>query len=406
VFEFRVIAEDEGTGARAGELVTPHGVIETPIFMPVGTQATVKTLSPAELEDVGAQIVLANAYHLSLRPGADVVRRSGGIHAFMGWDRPVLTDSGGFQIFSLSSLTKVTDDGLEYRSHLDGSRHFMSPEENVVLQRDIGADIIMALDECVAYPAPREAAERSHRLTLAWARRCRDAWLADRGNQALFGIVQGATYPDLRTESARTLVDLDFPGYAIGGLAVGEPKGSMREMIDVVVGELPPGKPRYFMGQGFPEDIIDSVAQGVDMFDCVMPTRNARKGTVFTSRGRLVVKNAEYANDLRPLDPDCDCYACGRFTRAYLRHLFQAEEALGPRLASIHSLTFYLSMMKQMRQAIIDGGFREWREGFLAVYSGGPDETGRTDDPGGGVRGAGGERDTNRMNDGGDDGTR
>jgi len=375
VFGFRVIAEDGRTGARAGELVTPHGVIETPIFMPVGTQATVKTLSPSDLDDVGAQIILANAYHLSLRPGADIIRESGGIRAFMGWDRPVLTDSGGFQIFSLSSLTKVTEDGLAYRSHLDGSSHFMSPEDNVALQRDIGADIIMALDECVAYPATREAAGRSHELTIEWARRCRDAWLGDPAGQALFGIVQGATYADLRRESARALVGLGFPGYAIGGLAVGEPKGAMREMIDVVVSELPRKKPRYFMGQGFPEDIIGSVAQGIDMFDCVMPTRNARKGTVFTSRGKLVVKNAEYAADQRPLDPDCDCYACSRFSRAYLRHLFQAEEALAGRLASIHSLTFYLSMMRQMRQAIIDGGFSEWREGFLEVYAGGTHDT-------------------------------
>ena len=368
MFEFRVVAEDSETGARAGELTTPHGVVETPVFMPVGTQATVKTLAPAELEDVGAQIVLANAYHLYLRPGTDIIKRAGGLHRFMGWDGATLTDSGGFQIWSIARLNRVTDDGLEFQSHLDGSRHFMTPEQNVEIQRDIGADIIMALDECVAYPADRSYAERSSNLTLQWARRALDTWAADPGDQALFGIVQGATYADLRRSSAEELAAMDLPGYAIGGLAVGEPKDAMREMVDAVVGALPPGKPRYFMGQGFPEDIIGSVAQGVDMFDCVMPTRNARKGSVFTSTGRVVVKNAAYADDFGPLDPACSCYTCARFSRSYLRHLFQSEEMLAGRLASLHSLTFYLSMMRDMRAAIVEGRFGAWRAAFLSKY--------------------------------------
>ncbi len=371
MFEFRVIAEDTETNARAGELVTPHGVIETPIFMPVGTQATVKTLAPSDLHAIGAEIILSNAYHLYLRPGAAVVRAVGGLHRFMGWDRAILTDSGGYQIFSLSRLNRVTDDGLEFQSHLDGSRHFMTPEDNVALQRDLGADIIMALDECVAYPSEREYARRSHELTVRWAGRAHEAWRSDPGEQALFGIVQGATYADLRRGSARAISDMGFPGYAIGGLAVGEPASVMREMVDVVVDELPADRPRYFMGQGFPEDIIGSVAQGVDMFDCVMPTRNARKGSVFTSEGRLVVKNAAYATDDRPLDPACSCYACADFSRAYIRHLFQAEELLAGRLASLHSLTFYLSMTREMRASIVEGRFPRWRRAFLERYESG-----------------------------------
>ena len=366
MFEFRIIAEDAETGARAGELTTPHGVIETPVFMPVGTQATVKTLAPEDLRTMGARIILANAYHLYLRPGADLLREAGGIHRFMAWDGAVLTDSGGFQIFSLARLNRVTDEGFEFQSHLDGSRHFMTPEENVELQRAIGADIMMALDEYVAYPAERAYVERSHELTLAWAERARRAWLEAPGEQALFGIVQGATYEDLRRESARRLAEMEFPGYAIGGLAVGEPVGVMREMVAACVEELPPERPRYFMGQGFPEDIVGSVAQGIDMFDCVMPTRNARKGMLFTSEGRLVVKNASCARDLRPPDALCDCPTCRTHTRAYLRHLFQAEEALAGRLATVHNLTFYLTMMRSMRAAIIEGRFAEWRNAFLA----------------------------------------
>jgi queuine tRNA-ribosyltransferase len=382
MFEFRVIAEDRETKARAGELVTPHGVVETPVFMPVGTQATVKTLTPADLRDLGASIVLSNAYHLYLRPGRETVRRAGGLHRFMGWDRAILTDSGGFQIFSIARLNRVTDDGLEFQSHIDGSRHFMTPEENVAVQRDIGADIMMALDECVAYPAERRYAERSHRLTIAWAARAKAAWedgptgpgprdgggRAPGGGQALFGIVQGATYADLRRDSARALADMGLPGYAVGGLAVGEPKSVMREMVSVVVPELPSDRPRYFMGQGFPEDIVGSVAQGIDMFDCVMPTRNARKGSVFTSRGRLVVKNASCADDHTPMDADCACAVCRQFTRAYVRHLFAAEEMLAARLASYHSLAFYLGMMRDMRAAIVEGRFGAWRAAFLSKY--------------------------------------
>jgi queuine tRNA-ribosyltransferase len=368
LLEFRIVAVDAETKARAGELVTPHGVVETPVFMPVGTQATVKTLAPSDLEEIGAQIILSNAYHLYLRPGTQLIREAGGIHRFMGWDRAILTDSGGFQVFSIARLNRVTDDGLEFQSHLDGSRHFMSPEQNVAIQRDIGADIIMALDECVAYPAERSYAARSHELTLKWARRALDAWREAPGEQSLFGIVQGATYADLRRESAAALAGMEFPGYAIGGLAVGEPKGAMREMVDAAVEELPEAKPRYFMGQGFPEDIIGSVVQGIDMFDCVMPTRNARKGSVFTSRGKLVVKNAASACDHGPMDPECTCYACRNFSRAYIRHLFAADEMLGARLASLHSLTFYVTMMREMRAAIIEGDFGDWRRSFLSRY--------------------------------------
>ncbi len=371
MFEFTVVAEDRATGARAGVLVTPHGEIETPVFMPVGTQATVKTLAPFELREIGARIILANAYHLYLRPGADVIREAGGLHRFMGWDGAILTDSGGFQIWSISRLNRILEEGLEFQSHLDGSRHFMSPESNVQLQRDIGADIMMALDECVAYPAERSYAERSSELTLRWAKRARDEWALEPRRQALFGIVQGATYEDLRRRSAGAIAEMDFPGHAIGGLAVGEPKSAMREMVAAVVSELPPEKPRYFMGQGFPEDIIGSVAQGVDMFDCVMPTRNARKGSVFTSRGKVVVKNAAHARDFEPLDDSCSCYACREFSRGYLRHLFNSEETLAGRLATVHNLTFYVSMMRDMRRAIIDGGFVEWRRAFMERYEGG-----------------------------------
>ena len=368
MIEFRIVAVDAETKARAGELVTPHGVVETPVFMPVGTQATVKTLAPCDLVDIGARIILSNAYHLYLRPGTELIREAGGLHRFMGWDRAILTDSGGFQVFSLARLNRITDDGLEFQSHLDGSRHFMSPEQNVAIQRDIGADIVMALDECVAYPAERSYAVRSHELTLRWAKRALAAWQGEPGDQSLFGIVQGATYADLRRESAAALAAMDFPGYAIGGLAVGEPKGAMREMVDAAVEELPEAAPRYFMGQGFPEDIIGSVVQGIDMFDCVMPTRNARKGYVFTSRGKLVVKNARYANDHGPMDPECDCYACRNFSRGYIRHLFAAEELLAARLASLHSLTFYVKMMREMRAAIIDGDFGNWRRAFQSKY--------------------------------------
>ncbi|MFH1689681.1 MAG: tRNA guanosine(34) transglycosylase Tgt [Candidatus Eisenbacteria bacterium] len=368
MIEFRIVAVDAETKARAGELVTPHGVVETPVFMPVGTQATVKTLAPCDLEDIGARIILSNAYHLYLRPGTELIREAGGLHRFMGWDRAILTDSGGFQVFSLARLNRITDDGLEFQSHLDGSRHFMSPEQNVAIQRDIGADIIMALDECIAYPAERSYAARSHELTLRWAQRALAAWQEEPGDQSLFGIVQGATYADLRRESAAALAAMGFPGYAIGGLAVGEPKGAMREMVDATVEELPEAAPRYFMGQGFPEDIIGSVVQGIDMFDCVMPTRNARKGYVFTSRGKLVVKNASYANDHGPMDPECGCYACRNFSRGYIRHLFAADELLAGRLASLHSLTFYVTMMREMRAAIVDGSFGDWRRAFQSKF--------------------------------------
>jgi queuine tRNA-ribosyltransferase len=366
-FDFTIIHSQAHSAARAGSLLTPHGRIDTPVFMPVGTQGTVKTLSPQDLHDAGAQILLSNTYHLYLRPGADVVAEAGGIHRFMVWDRPILTDSGGYQIFSLADLNKITEEGVTFQSHWDGSYHLFTPEKVIQIQQAIGADIIMVLDECTPYPCSREYAERSHQLTLRWALRCQVEHGQGR-EQALFGIVQGSTYPDLRARSASALVDMGFDGYAIGGLSVGEPKSVLSEMTEISVAHLPPDKPRYLMGVGKPEDLVMGVSLGVDMFDCVIPTRNARNGTLYTYGGKVVVKNADCARDFGPVDPDCGCYTCRTFSRAYIRHLFQTGEMLGPRLATLHNVHFFLDLMVQMRQAILDNCLDSWRTTFFERY--------------------------------------
>jgi queuine tRNA-ribosyltransferase len=354
--KFEVLTKDPRTRARRGRLHTQHGVIETPIFMPVGTQATVKSMTPDQLRSLNVEILLCNSYHLFLRPGHDTVSRLGGLHSFMGWDRPILTDSGGFQVFSLSSLRDISEDGVRFQSHLDGSTHFLSPELAVDVQSALGSDIMMILDDCLAYPAGHFDADRSMKRSLAWAERCHKHWLENGGQsrhpQALFGIVQGGIYPDLRRESSKKLVDIDFPGYAIGGLAVGEPKPLMYEIIEQVEPYLPEEKPRYLMGVGTPADLVEAVARGVDMFDCVMPTRHARNGWLFTKDGHIVIKHAKYKEDPEPIDAGCGCVVCGTFSRAYLRHLFIANEILSSVLNTIHNLYFYLDTIRRIRQFI------------------------------------------------------
>jgi queuine tRNA-ribosyltransferase len=349
--QFELITKDPNTRARRGRLHTAHGIIETPVFMPVGTQATVKSVTPDQLRDLEVEILLCNSYHLFLRPGHETVSRMGGLHRFMGWDRPILTDSGGFQVFSLSSLRGITEDGVRFQSHLDGSSHFLSPELAVEIQTALGSDIMMILDDCLAYPASRFDAERSMKRSLAWAERCRRHWAGGKTN-ALFGIVQGSIYPDLRAESAERLVAMDFPGYAIGGLAVGEPKPLMYEIIEQVEPHLPEEKPRYLMGVGTPADLVEAVARGVDMFDCVMPTRHARNGWLFTRDGHIVIKHSKYKEDPEPIDSQCGCLVCKSFSRAYLRHLFIANEILSSVLNTIHNVYFYLDTIRRIRQFI------------------------------------------------------
>lgn len=369
-FQFDLEAQDPDSAARAGRLHTPHGVVETPVFMPVGTQASVKALSQQDLRTVGAQIILGNAYHLYLRPGTDVLEAAGGIHRFMNWDRPVLTDSGGFQIFSLTGLTKVTRDGVTFRSHLDGSRHTFTPEIAIDIQRSIGADIIMCFDECTTYPVEHSEAARSMRRTLEWAGRCRDHWRAgDTARQALFGIVQGSVYEDLRAESAERLVEMGFPGYAIGGVSVGERKDEMLAAVDWTAPRLPRDKPRYLMGVGPPEDFLEAVARGVDMFDCVMPTRNARNGALFTSQGRINIKNRRFAQDFGPLDPLCRCPVCRTYSRAYLSHLFRAGEITALRLNTLHNLFFMLELAASVREAIRHRRFGAFKQAFLQAIA-------------------------------------
>ena len=365
-FEFELLHVDKLTGARRGRLHTPHGVIETPIFMPVGTQASVKTMSPDELKDCGAQIILSNTYHLHLRPGEQLIQKAGGLHKFMNWDRPILTDSGGFQVFSLASLRKLEEYGVEFRSHLDGSRQFISPEISVGIQQALGSDIMMQFDECSPYPCDYDRAKNAMHRTLRWLERCMKAKTND--HQALFGIVQGAFYGDLRIECAKEMARLDLPGFGIGGLSVGEPKEIMYDMLEQMMPYMPEKKPRYLMGVGSPDCLIEGVLRGVDMFDCVLATRVARNGTVFTHDGRLVVRNAKYAEDFTPLDPDCDCYACRNFTRGYIRHLFKAGEILALRLNSIHNIYFLTHMMSEMRQAIENDALLDWTNEFYARH--------------------------------------
>lgn len=355
--------------ARRGRLELPHGVVETPVFMPVGTQATVKAMSPDELIELGATIILSNTYHLYLRPGHEVIREAGGLHAFMNWQRPILTDSGGFQVMSLSALRQITEEGVWFRSHHDGSKHLFTPEKVVAIQEALGSDIMMCLDECPPYPADYAYVKASLERTTRWAARCKAA--QTRGDLNLFGIVQGGMYPDLRTQSAEELVALDFPGYAIGGLSVGEPKPLMYEMLAHTVPLLPADRPRYLMGVGSPDAIFAAIAEGVDMFDCVLPTREARHGRVFTRTGPLTVRNARYARDFTPLDPECSCYVCRNYTRAYVRHLLHADEVLGVRLTTWHNLHFLLQMMQEIRTAIEEDRFAAYRDAFCSRYYGG-----------------------------------
>ena len=365
-FEFELLHVCAQTGARRGRLHTPHGVIETPIFMPVGTQATVKTMSPDELKQIGAQIILSNTYHLHLRPGEDLVAEAGGLHRFMNWDRPILTDSGGFQVFSLAELRKLNENGVEFQSHLDGSRHFFSPEVSIGVQEKLGSDIMMQFDECSPWPCDYDRAKGAMYRTLRWLNRCMAAKTRD--DQALFGIVQGAFYKDLRVECAKEMAKLDLPGFGIGGLSVGEPKEIMYELLEAINPVMPQNKPRYLMGVGSPDCLIEGVLRGVDMFDCVLATRVARNGTCFTDQGRLVIRNAQYAHDFGPIEEGCDCYACRNYSRAYIRHLLKAGEITGGRLATIHNLRYLLRLMERIRQAIEEDRFEEFRRDFFNKY--------------------------------------
>jgi queuine tRNA-ribosyltransferase len=370
-------------GARAGTIITDHGDIPTPIFMPVGTQGTVKAVEPRELEEIGARIILGNTYHLYLRPGCGIMQEAGGLHRFAAWAHPILTDSGGYQVFSLSDLRGIDEDGVVFSSHLDGSSHRFTPESVVDIQRALGSDIMMVLDECAPFPCEEAYALKSHELTLRWAERCRRHLVSTRPlyahSQALFGIVQGSVYVHLREQSARGLVALDFDGYAIGGLSVGEPAEMMYHMTEVCTAILPTHKPRYLMGVGTPENILESIARGVDMFDCVMPTRNGRNAMVFTRHGRMNLRNARYAADFTPVDAECTCYACRTFTRAYLRHLTKAREILVLQLASLHNLAFYLWLVRSAREAILENRFAAWKAPKLATLAEGIDDGTITD---------------------------
>lgn len=364
---YELIKQCPHTGARAGRIHTPHGSFDTPIFMPVGTRASVKTLAPEELKEMGAGIILSNNYHLFLRPGSKLVKEAGGLHKFMNWDRAILTDSGGFQVFSLGDLRKISEEGVTFRSHIDGSKKFLSPEIATQSQMDLGADIIMAFDECVPYPADFKYTRESMELTLRWAQRCKDTMTNP--NQGLFGIVQGGMYKDLRIECANRLVDMDFPGYAVGGLSVGEPKELMYEMLDITLEHLPQNKARYLMGVGTPDCLVEGVMRGIDMFDCVYPTRVARNGTAMTWNGRLVIKNAQYEHDFHPIDEHCNCYTCRNYSRAYIRHLVRVNEIFGLRLLTIHNLHFLIDFMRQMRQSIMEDRFPEFYRKFTANFS-------------------------------------
>lgn len=363
---FQVEARAAGSGARAGRLTTARGVIETPVFMPVGTQATVKCMTPGELRELGAQIILGNTYHLIIRPGLEVIRKAGGLHKFNGWAGPILTDSGGYQVFSLAKLRRISADGVEFQSHIDGATLFLGPREAMAAQATLGSDIAMAFDECPPWPCDREYACRSLELTLQWAARCREQ--SRPGHQLLFGIVQGSVYADLRERAARELSAMEFDGYAIGGVSVGEPVTEMYRQVEMSAPFLPEDKPRYVMGVGTPPQMLEMIARGVDMFDCVLPTRVARNGTIFTARGTYAIKNAQYREDFGPLEEGCACYACRNFSRAYVRHLLWANEILGLRLTTWHNLHMYVSLLGKARQAIVAGGFDEFRREFVAHY--------------------------------------
>lgn len=365
--KYELIKTCKQSGARLGKITTPHGEIETPIFMPVGTKATVKSMTPEELKDINAQIILSNTYHLYMRPGHELIEKAGGLHKFMNWDRPILTDSGGFQVFSLGPLRKITEEGVEFRSHIDGSKHFISPEKAMEIQNALGSDIMMAFDECAPYPADHNYVKKSLERTTRWAKRCKDAH-KNPDTQALFGIIQGGMYQDLREQSAKEIIELDFPGYAVGGLSVGEPKDLMLEVLEYTTPLMPVDKPRYLMGVGSPDDLIEGVIRGIDMFDCVLPTRIARNGTAMTSQGKIVIKNAKYFDDFTTLDPECNCYTCRNYTKAYLRHLFKENEILSARLLTYHNLYFLLEMMKKVREAIMEDRLLDFRKEFYEKY--------------------------------------
>ena len=365
--KYELIKTDSRSKARRGRITTPHGVIETPVFMPVGTAATVKAMRPEQVEELGAQIILSNTYHLYLRPGHEVVKAAGGLHKFMNWKKPILTDSGGFQVFSLGAMRKITEEGVKFQSHIDGSRHMISPEKSIEIQNALGSDIIMAFDECAPYPADRKYVEDSLRRTTRWLARCKE-FHKDTDRQALFGIMQGGMYKDLRRESAEGIVEMDLPGYAIGGLSVGEPAELMYDILDDCVDYLPKDKPRYLMGVGSPDYLFEGVERGVDMFDCVLPTRIARHGMAMTSEGRLNIKNARFEKDFTPLDHECDCYTCRNYSRAYLRHLFKSDEMLSAMLMTNHNLHFLTKTMEGMRKAIEEDRFLEYKKEFYDKY--------------------------------------
>ena len=365
---YELLHVDKNSGARRGVIHTPHGDIQTPVFMPVGTQATVKSMTPDELKDwIDAKIILSNTYHLYLRPGSKLVKEAGGLHGFMNWDRAILTDCGGFQVFSLKDLRKITEEGVEFRSHLDGSKHFFSPESVIETQEDLGADIIMAFDECVEYPATYEYTKQSMERTTRWAKRCKEAHKTT-DKQGLFGIIQGGFYKDLRDKSLEDLVALDFPGYAIGGISVGEPKEEFLDILRYVAPKMPENKPRYLMGVGTPDYLIEAALSGIDMCDCVLPTRIARNGTALTWSGKVVVRNATYEKDWGPLDPECDCYTCKNYTRAYLRHLVKTKEILGDRLLTVHNLYFLAKLMERVRTEIENDNLINFRNEFYSKY--------------------------------------
>lgn len=366
VVNYELIAEDRKTGARAGLLHTPHGVFKTPMFMPVGTQATVKTVTPEELEEMGAQIILSNTYHLFLRPGTELIHEAGELHRFMNWNKGILTDSGGFQVFSLGAMRKITEEGVYFRSFLDGSKQFLSPEISIRAQEDLGSDIAMAFDECIPYPADYEYARKSTERTTRWAKRCIKAH--QRTDRGIFGIIQGGMYKDLRKQSAMEISSLPFDGMAVGGLSVGEPHDLMYDILEETIQWMPKGKARYLMGVGTPDCLVEGVARGVDMFDCVFPTRVARNGMAMIHTGRMNMKNKQYERDFRPIEESCGCYTCRNYTRAYIRHLYKSEELLVFRLVTIHNLYFLLQFMRDMREAIVQGNFSEFREHFMEHY--------------------------------------
>lgn len=364
--DFELIKSDSDTKARRGVVTTPHGKINTPIFMPVGTQATVKAMSPEELKEIQVEIILGNTYHLYLRPGHELIKRAGGLHEFMNWDKPILTDSGGFQVFSLSDLREIKEEGVYFQSHIDGSRHFISPEKSIEIQNALGSDIVMAFDECPPEPSNYDYVKNSLERTVRWAERSKEAM--DNDKQSLFGIIQGGIFKDLREESVKKMTDIGFPGYAVGGLSVGEAKEDMLDTLDFTVPLMPEDKPRYLMGVGTPEDLIEGVMRGIDMFDCVMPTRIARHGSIFTSEGRITIRNATYKEDFTAPDPDCNCYVCQNYTRAYIRHLLKRNEILGVRLTTYHNLYFFIDLMNKIKKAISNENFLSFRKKFYQKY--------------------------------------